>query len=124
VSESRVLRIIFGPKRDEVTGEWRKLHNEELNDLYCSPAIVRVIKWRSMRWAWHVARLGERRGVCRDLVGTRERKRPLGRHKHRGECNIKMYFKGLVGEAWTGLSWLRIGTGGGRVRKLMNLRVL
>jgi len=63
VPESGLLRIIFGPKRDEVTGEWRKLHNEELNDLYCSLPVVRVIKWRSMRWARHVARLGVRRGV-------------------------------------------------------------
>ena len=62
VSENRVLRI-FGPKRDEVTGEWRKLHNEELNDPHCSPNITRVIKWRRMRWAGHVARMGERRGV-------------------------------------------------------------
>jgi hypothetical protein len=65
VFENRVFRRIFGPKRDEVTGEWRKLHNEELNDLYCSPNIVRVIKWRRMRWAGHVARMGERRGVYR-----------------------------------------------------------
>ena len=63
---------IFGPKRDEVTGEWRKLHNEELNDLYCSPNIVRVIKSRSMMWAGHVARMGDRRGVYRDLVGKPE----------------------------------------------------
>ena len=60
---------IFGPRRDEVTGEWRRLHNEELNDLYCSPNIVRVIKWRRMRWAEHVARMGEERGVYRVLVG-------------------------------------------------------
>jgi hypothetical protein len=68
VLENRVLRGIFGPKRDEVTGEWRKLHNEELNDLYCSPNIVRVIKSRRMRWAGHVARMGERRDVYRVLV--------------------------------------------------------
>ena len=60
--ENRVLRRIFGPRRDEVTGEWRKLHIEELNDLYCSPNIVRVIKSRRMKWAGHVARIGERRG--------------------------------------------------------------
>jgi hypothetical protein len=63
--EIMVLRRIFGPKKDEVTREWRKLHNEELNDLYCSPNIIRVIKLRRMRWAGHVARLGERRGVYR-----------------------------------------------------------
>jgi len=70
--ENRVLRRIFGPKRDEVTGEWRKLHNEELSDLYCSPNIVRVIKSRRMRWAGHVACMGERRGVYRILVGKPE----------------------------------------------------
>ena len=78
-----VLRRIFGPKKDEVTREWRKLHNEELNDLYCSPNIIRVIKLRRMRWAGHVARLGERRGVYRVLVGKPEGNRSLGRHRHR-----------------------------------------
>ena len=63
VFESRVLRRIFGPRKDEVTGEWRRLHNEQLNDLYCSPNIVRVIKWRRMRWAGHVARMVVRGGV-------------------------------------------------------------
>ena len=63
VPENRVLRRIFGPKRDEVTGEWRKLHNEELNDLYSSPSILRAINWRRMRWAGHVAHMGERRGI-------------------------------------------------------------
>ena len=88
--ENRVLRRIFGPKRDGVTGEWRKLHNEELNDLYCSPNIVRVIKRRRMRWAGHVARMGDRRGVYRVLVGKPEGKRPLGRPRRRWEDNIKM----------------------------------
>jgi len=74
VFENRVLRRIFGPKRDEVTGKWRKLHNEELNDLYSSPSIVRVIKWRRMRWAGHVARMRERRGIYRVLVGKLEGK--------------------------------------------------
>jgi len=74
VFENRVLRRTFGPKRDEVTGEWRKLHNEELNDLYCSPNIVRVIKSRRMRWAGHVARMWERRGVYRILVVKPEEK--------------------------------------------------
>jgi hypothetical protein len=69
VFENRVLRRVFGPKRDEVTGEWRKLHNEELNDLYCSPNVVRVIKQRIMRWAGHVACMEERTGVYRVLVG-------------------------------------------------------
>jgi hypothetical protein len=88
VFENRVLRRLFGSKRDEVTGEWRKLHNEELNGLYSSPNIVRVIKWRNMRWAEHVARMGERRGVRRILVGKSAVKRPLGRPRRRWENNI------------------------------------
>jgi len=90
VFENRVLRRIFGPKRDEVTSEWGKLHNEELNDLYSSPNIVRVIKSRRMRRAGHVARMGERRGVFRFLVVKSEGKRPLGRPRRRWEGNIKM----------------------------------
>jgi len=93
VLENRVLRRIFGPKMDEVTGEWRKLHNEELNDLYCSPNIVRVIKSTRMRWAGHVAHMGEGRGVYRVLMGKPERKRPLGRPRRRREDNIKMDFQ-------------------------------
>jgi len=76
-------RLRFGPKRDEVTGEWRKLHNDKLNDLYFSPSIVRVIKSRRMGWAGHVARMRARRGVYRDLVGKPEGKRPLGRPRSR-----------------------------------------
>jgi len=83
VFENRVLRRILEPRRDEVTGERRKLHSEELNDLYSSPNIVPVIKSRRMRWAGHVARMGERRGLYRVLVGKPEGKRPLGRHRHR-----------------------------------------
>jgi hypothetical protein len=94
-----VLRI-FGPKRDKVTGEWGKLHNEELNDLASAPNIVRVMKSR-MRWAGIVARMGERRGVYRVLVEKAEVKRPLGRPRHRWDV-----------ETWTGSSWLRKGTGG------------
>ena len=85
----RVLRRIFGPKRDVVTGEWRKLHNGELNDLY-SPNIVRVIKSRRMRWAGHLAPMGERRGVTRVLLWKAEGKRSLGRPRHRWDDNIKM----------------------------------
>ena len=79
VFENTVLRRIFGPKRDEVIREWRKLHKEELNDLHCSPNFVRVIKWRRMRWAEHVARMGERSAVYRVLVGKPEGKRPIGK---------------------------------------------
>jgi len=81
VFENRVLRKVFGPKRDEVTGEWRKLHNEELNDLHSLPNTVRVVKSRRMRWAGHVARMGEDRGVQRVLVGKPEGKRPFGETK-------------------------------------------
>jgi hypothetical protein len=84
-----VLRRVFGPKRDEVTGEWRKLHNEELSDLYSLPNIVRVVKSRRMRWMGHVARMGEGRGVHRVLVGKPEGRRPLGRPRRRWEDNIK-----------------------------------
>jgi hypothetical protein len=83
VFENRVLRRIFGPKRDEVTGEWRKLHNKELHDLYSSPSVIRIIKWRRMRWAGHVARMGEKRNAYRLLVGKPEGKRPLGRPRCR-----------------------------------------
>jgi len=90
VFENRAWRRIFGPKRDEVTGEWRKLHNEELNDLYFSRSIVGVIISRRMRWAGHVARMCERRGVYRVLVGKPEGKIPLGSPRCRLEDNIKM----------------------------------
>ena len=90
VFENRVLRRVFGPKRDEVTGEWRKLHNEQLSGLYSLPNIVWVVKSRRMRWAGHVARMGEGRGVHRVLVGKPEGKRPLGRPRRRWEDNIKM----------------------------------
>jgi hypothetical protein len=92
VFENRVLRTVFGPKRDEVTGEWRKLHNEELNDLYSLPStiIVRVVKSKRMRWEGHVARMVEKRGVHRVVVGKPEGKKPLGRPRRRWEDNIKM----------------------------------
>jgi hypothetical protein len=83
VFENRVLRNIFGPKRDEVTGVWKKLHNEELNDRYSSPNIIRMIKSRRMRWAGRVARVGDKRGAYRVLVDRHEGKRPLGRPRHR-----------------------------------------
>jgi len=90
VFENRVLRIIFGPRTYYVTGDWRKLHTEGLNDVYCSPNIVRVMKSRRMRWAVHVARMGERSGLYRVLVGKPEGKRSLGRPRRRWEDNIKM----------------------------------
>ena len=108
-----MLRRIFGPKRDEVTGEWRKLHNEELNDVYSSPNIVRVIKSGRMRWAGQVGRMGERIGVYRVLVGKPEGKRPFGRPRSRWVDNIKMDLHDEGWAAWTELMWLRIGTGGG-----------
>jgi len=93
VFENMVLRRIFGPRRDEVTGEWRRLHNQELNDLYFSPNIVRVIKSRIMRWAGNVARMGEERGVYRFLVGKLEGKRPLERPRRRWVDNIRTDFQ-------------------------------
>ena len=96
VFENMVLRRIFGPSREEVTGEWRRLHNEELNDLYSSPNIVRVIKSRRMRWAGHVACMGEERGVYRVLVGKTEGKKPLGRPRRRWVDNIRMDLQDVV----------------------------
>jgi hypothetical protein len=104
--ENRVLRRIFGPKGDEVTGEWRKLHNEELNDLYSLPNIVRVIKSSRIRWAGHVARMGEGRGVYRVVVGKPEGKRPLGSPRRRWEDNVRLYLQevGCGREDWIGLA--------------------
>ena len=122
--ENRVLRRIFGPKRDEVTGEWRKLHNEELNDLYSSPNILRVINSRRMRWAGQVAHMGERRGVCRVLVGKSEGKRTFGRIRHRWDDNIKMDLQEVT---CRGMNWIELVQDRDRWRALvtavMNLRV-
>jgi hypothetical protein len=93
VLENRVLRRMLGLKRDELTGEWRKLHNGELHNLYSSPDIIRKIKSRRMRWAGHVARMGEGRNVYRVLVGKPEGKRPLERPRRRWEYGIKMYLR-------------------------------
>jgi hypothetical protein len=101
-----VLRRILRPKRDEVTGEWRRLHNKELYALYSSPNIIRVMKSRRLRWAGHVARMGERRGAYRALVGKSEGRRPLGRPRHRWEDNIKMDLRGVGcgGADWVDLA--------------------
>jgi len=114
VFEKRVLRKIFGPRRDEVTGEWKRLHNEEINDLYSSPNMVRVIKSRRMRWAGHVARMGQERGVYRVLVG-----KPEGRN-HWGDLGVDGRILGWISRKWdvgiwTGLGWPRIETVGGRL---------
>jgi hypothetical protein len=123
VFENRVLRRIFGPKRDEATGEWRKLHNEELNDLYSSANIVRVIKSRRMRWAGHVAHMGEKTGAYRILVGRPEGRRPLGRPRRRWESNLKLDLQ----EVGWGMDWIELARGTDRWRSLvnavMNLRV-
>jgi hypothetical protein len=103
VFENRVLRRLFGPKRDEVTGEWRTFHNEELRDLYSSPSIIRIIKSRRMRWAGHVAGMGEKRSVYRLLVRKSEGKRPLGRPRRRWVDNIRMD----LGEMrWGDVGWI------------------
>jgi hypothetical protein len=106
VLESRVLRRIFGPKRDRVTGGWRKLHNEELLNLYTSPSIRRIIKSRRMRWAGHVVRMGKKKNVYRLLVGKPEGKRPLGRPRCRLIDDIKMDLLeiGLRVVDWIGLA--------------------
>jgi len=114
VFENMVLRI-FGHRREEVTAEWKRLHNEELNDLYSSPNIVRVIKSRRMRWAGYVAHMGEERGVYSVLVGKPEGRRPLGRPRRRWMGNIRMDLQGWVVGIWTGLGWPRIETGGRRL---------
>jgi hypothetical protein len=121
---NRVLRKIFGPKRDEVTGEWRKLHNKELRDLYSSPSIIRIIKLRRMRWAGHVARMGEKKNLYRLLVGNAEGKRPLARPRHKWVGNIRMDL-GEVG--WGDVDWIGLAQGRKRWRALensvLNLRV-
>jgi len=115
VFENRVLRRIFGPKRDEVTGEWRKLHNEELNDLY-SPNTVQVIKSRRMRWTGHVARMGERGEACTGFWWGNLRERDhLGDPGVDWKIILRWIFRKWDVRIWTGSSMLRIGTGGGHL---------
>jgi hypothetical protein len=120
----KVLRRIFGPKSDEVTGEWRSLHNKELYALYSSPNIIRVIKSRRLRWAAHVARIGERRGAFRALVGKPDGRRPFVRPRHRWKDDIKM---DLREDGWEGMDWINLAQDRNRWRALvnavMNLRV-
>jgi hypothetical protein len=123
VFENRVLRI-FGPKRDEMIAGWRKLHNEELHNLYCSPSIIRIIKSRRMRLAGHVARMGEKRNAYRILVGTPERKRPIGRPRRRWEDNIRMDLREI---GWGDMNWIDLAQDRDQwkalVNTVMNLRV-
>jgi hypothetical protein len=125
VFENRILRRIFGPKTDEVTGEWRKLHNEELHNLYSSSDIIRQVKSRRMRWAGHVARMGEERKVYKVLLGMPEGKRPLGIPRRRWEDGIRM---DLLETGLGGVDWIRLSQDRDRwravVSAVMNLRVL
>jgi hypothetical protein len=105
VFENRVLRRIFGPNRNEMTGEWRKLLNEELHNLYSSLDIIRQVKSRRMRWEGHVARMGEERKVYKVLVGKPEGKTPLGRPRHRWEDGIRMDLREI---GFGGVDWIRL----------------
>jgi hypothetical protein len=124
VFENWVLRIIFGPKRDEVTGSWRKQHNEELHNLYSSPSIIRMIMSRRMRWGGHVARTGEKSIAYRILVGKPEGKRPLGRPRRTWVDHIKIDL-GEIG--WNDVDWVDVPLGREQwmafVNMVMNFRV-
>jgi hypothetical protein len=125
VFENRILRRIFGPKRDKVTGEWRNLHSEELHNLNSSPDIIRQVKSRRMRWAEHVARMGEERKVYKVLVGNPEGRTPLGRPRRRWEDGVRMDLR----ETGLGsVDWIRLAQDRDRwravVSAVMNLRVL
>jgi hypothetical protein len=118
VFENSVLRRIFGPEWDEVTGEWRKLHNEELHNLYSSPDIIRQIKSGRMRWAVHAAHMGEGRKLYRGLVGKPEGKTPLGRPRHRWEDGIRMDFREI---GWRGVECIQLAQDRGRWRAFVNV---
>jgi hypothetical protein len=115
VFENRVLRRIFGPRRDEVTGEWRKLHNEEINYVYCSPNIARVIKSRRMRWAGHVARMGEREVHSGFWWGKLRERDHWGDPRVDGRIILRWIFRKCNVGVWTGSRWLRIGTRDGHL---------
>ena len=115
VFENRVLRRIFGPRNDEVTEEWRSLHNVELNDLYTSPNIVWVIKSRRMRWAGHVARMGEERGCIGSWWGNRRERNHWGGRGLDGWLILGWISRRWDVGIWAGLGWPRIKTGGGRL---------
>jgi hypothetical protein len=117
VFKNRLLRRIFEPKRDEVTGEWRKLHNEELHDFYSLPRIFRIVKARRMRWAGHVARMGEKRNAYTLLVGKPEGRRPLGRPRRRWLNNIRM---DLVEVGWGDMNWIGLAQDRDSRRALVN----
>jgi hypothetical protein len=118
VFENRVLRRILRPKKDEVTGQWGKLHNEELGDLYSSSNIIQVIKSGRLGLVGHVACLGERGGAYRILVGKPERKRPLGKPRHRWEDNIKMDLQEV---GWRGMGWIELAQDRDRCWALVNV---
>jgi hypothetical protein len=117
VFENRVLRRIFGPKRDHVTGDWRKLHNEELHNLYSSPNVIRMIKSRRMRWAGHVAGLGVKRNTYRILMGKPEGKRPLGRPRRGWMDNIKIDMREI---GWGGIDRIDLAQDRDQWRALVN----
>jgi hypothetical protein len=112
VLENRVLRGIFRTTREEVAGDWRRLHNKELYNLYTSPNTIRVIKSRMMRWAWHVVRMGEIRNAYKILAGKLEGKRPLGRPSVDRKVILDWNFGKYGGKVRTGCMWFRIGTSG------------
>jgi hypothetical protein len=124
VFENRVLRRIFGPKRDEVTRDWRKLHNEELHNLYSSPNAIRMVKSRRMRWTGHVARMGEKTDAYRILAGKPEGRRSLGRPRRRWVDNFKINLREIE---WDGTDWIDLAQDRDQwrapVNTVMNLRV-
>jgi hypothetical protein len=124
VFQNRVLRRIFGSKRDEMVGGWRKLHSEELHNLYCSPNVIRIMKSRRMNGAGHVARMGEKRNAYRILVGKPEVKGPLEGLRHKWEDNIKMDLRGI---GWSSMNWIDFAQDRDQwkdvLNTVMNLRV-